>query len=107
RLASQLQLADDQWQGSFQSRLGRGQWLQPYTSETLERWGREGVATVDVICPAFAAECLETLEEIAVENRDVFLVAGGGEYRYIPCLNDHPSHIALLAEIVRERFALQ
>lgn len=99
-LAARLQLSREQWQVSFQSRLGRAEWLQPYTSATLQQWGSEKLASVDVICPAFSADCLETLEEIAVENRDVFVNAGGGSYRYIPCLNADSMHIELLAELI-------
>jgi ferrochelatase len=99
-VASRLQLSREQWLVSFQSRLGRAEWLKPYTSATLEQWGREKLNSVDVICPAFAADCLETLEEIAVENRDIFRAAGGGEYRYIPCLNDDAKHIELLVALI-------
>ncbi len=99
-LAQRLQLDGSQWQISFQSRLGRAEWLQPYTSAQLSEWGAQKVASIDVICPAFAADCLETLEEIAIENRHVFQQAGGGEYRYIPCLNDGDAHIELLRELV-------
>jgi ferrochelatase len=99
-LAQRLQLDSSQWQLTFQSRLGRAEWLQPYTSATLQQWGTQKVASVDVICPAFATDCLETLEEIAVENRHVFQSAGGGNYRYIPCLNDDATHIELLRELV-------
>ena len=99
-LAQRLQLDREQWQLTFQSRLGRAEWLQPYTSATLQQWGAQKVASVDVICPAFASDCLETLEEIAVENRHVFQRAGGGEYRYIPCLNDGAAHIELLRELI-------
>lgn len=100
RLAARLQLAADQWSISFQSRLGRAEWLRPYTSEILQRWGTEGTASVDILCPAFSADCLETLEEIDIENRHVFERAGGGEYRYISCLNDLPSHIDLMQSLV-------
>lgn len=99
-LAARLQLSREQWQVSFQSRLGRAEWLQPYTSATLAQWGSEKLASVDVICPAFSADCLETLEEIAVENRDIFVGAGGGDYRYIPCLNSDASHIELFAALI-------
>ncbi len=99
-LADRLQLSREQWLVSFQSRLGRAEWLQPYTSATLQQWGREKLASVDVICPAFSADCLETLEEIAVENRDLFRAAGGGDYRYIPCLNADSAHIQLLAALI-------
>lgn len=100
-LAVRLGLADGQWAMSFQSRLGRAQWLKPYTSEILAEWAADGVASVQVICPAFSTDCLETLEEIAVENREVFVGAGGRDYGYIPCLNDRSDHIAALAAIVR------
>ncbi len=102
RLATRLGLQPDQWQISFQSRLGRAEWLQPYTSATLRAWGAEKLSGVDVICPAFAADCLETLEEIAVENRLIFQAAGGGEFSYIPCLNDSDAHVEMLVDILRE-----
>jgi ferrochelatase len=102
-LTARLGLAADCWRVSFQSRLGRAEWLQPYTSDTLRQWGSEKLASVDVVCPAFAADCLETLEEIAVENRTVFQRAGGGEYHFIQCLNDDAAHIEMLAAIVNEQ----
>jgi ferrochelatase len=86
---------------AFQSRFGREPWLQPYTDATLRALGQSGVASVDVACPGFAADCLETLEEIALLNRDVFLAAGGRRYRYVPALNERPDHVAALAGIVR------
>ena len=102
RLADALQLREGEWQISFQSRLGRAEWLQPYTAEILQQWGEQKLASIDVICPAFAADCLETLEEIAIENRDRFQRAGGGEYRYIPCLNDSDTHIELLQQLIAQ-----
>ncbi|RMH59677.1 MAG: ferrochelatase, partial [Zetaproteobacteria bacterium] len=99
-LRSRLQLAESQIKLSFQSRFGREPWLQPYTDETLRAWGRQGLARADVVCPGFSADCLETLEEIAMENRDVFLTAGGGEYHYIPALNADDAHIACIKQIV-------
>ncbi len=90
---------------SFQSRFGREPWLSPYTDETLQRLAGEGVRSVDVVCPGFAADCLETLEEIAMQNRDVFLAAGGEAFRYIPALNDDPAHVRALAGIAREQMA--
>nr|WP_323844745.1 ferrochelatase [Microbulbifer sp. GG15] len=102
-LASELGLREDRWQISFQSRFGKAQWLQPYTDKTLIDWGQSGIASVDVICPAFAADCLETLEEISVENRANFLNAGGKDYRYIPALNLRPDHLEALAAIVEDR----
>ncbi len=101
RLAEALKLADDQWQLVYQSRFGREPWLQPYTDKTLEQLAQQG-KSVDVICPGFAADCLETLEEIKEENRQVFENAGGQSYHYIPCLNDQPDHIELLAQLVDE-----
>lgn len=101
-VAARLGLADDAWAVSFQSRFGRAEWLKPYTSELLADWGRKGLSGVDVICPGFAADCLETLEEIEQENRAYFQEAGGGEFRYIAALNDRPQHIEALAEIVAQ-----
>lgn len=102
RLAEALQLPRDKWEITFQSRFGKAEWLQPYTDKTLLEWGQNGVSSVDVICPAFAADCLETLEEIAVENRANFIEAGGREYRYIPALNAREDHISLLEAIARQ-----
>ncbi|GHB00137.1 ferrochelatase [Modicisalibacter luteus] len=100
RVAEALGLGDDEWLMSYQSRFGREEWLKPYTDETLKSWGGEGVEHVDIISPAFAADCLETLEELEVENRDNFINAGGKVYRYIPALNDRDDHIALLTTLV-------
>lgn len=99
RLAAVLGLADDAWLVTFQSRFGAAKWLQPYTQPTLERLARDGVSRVDVICPGFAADCLETLEEIAIECRAAFLAAGGREFHAIPCLNERPDWIEALAKI--------
>ena len=99
-IAERLQLADDEWQLTFQSRFGREEWLKPYCDHTLVEWAQAGVERVDMVCPGFSADCLETLEEIAMQNRDVFLQAGGKAYRYIPALNDRPDHIEALAAIV-------
>jgi protoporphyrin/coproporphyrin ferrochelatase len=101
RIAAALDLEESAWQLSFQSRVGREPWLQPYTDKTVEALGAAGVGTLDVICPGFSADCLETLEEIAMLNRDVFVEAGGRELRYIPALNDRADHIAMLAALVR------
>lgn len=99
RLAEALGLGDREWTLAFQSRFGRQKWLEPYTDETLRRLGREGVGEIDVICPAFSADCLETLEEIALANKELFLESGGTAYRYIPCLNERPDHITMLARL--------
>lgn len=102
-LASRLNLSDDEWGISFQSRLGKATWLQPYTFDVLKQWGADGIKTIDVACPAFASDCLETLEEIAVEGKQVFLDAQGENLRLIPCLNDSDVHIEVLANIVRQQ----
>merc|ERR1712048_1175770 len=85
---------------SYQSQFGKEEWLDPKTDKTLEKWGKQGMGRVDVICPGFAADCLETIEEIDVENREIFQDAGGGEFHYIPALNDGADHISALASIV-------
>ena len=99
-LAQRLGLSADEWALSFQSRLGRAEWLQPYTSVMMQQLGAAGLASVDVICPAFATDCLETLEEIAIENRHIFERAGGGAFHYIPCLNASEPHMALLTQLI-------
>lgn len=99
-VVERLDLETDQWQVTFQSRFGAQEWMKPYTNETLKQWGAEGVESVQVVCPAFAVDCLETLEEISEENRDYFLHAGGQSYTYIPALNDRPDHIAMLADLI-------
>lgn len=96
-LTEALGLRDDEVVVTFQSRFGRAEWLQPYTAPTLAQLARDGVHTVDILCPGFPADCLETLEEIAMEGRDTFLAAGGREYRYIPCVNAAPAFIHALA----------
>lgn len=98
-----LGLNEKQWFVSFQSRFGSEVWLQPYTDETLEGFPEKGVKKVAVICPGFSADCLETLEEIAEENRENFEHAGGVSYRYIPALNANGDHIRLLTELIEER----
>lgn len=101
-LAERLALKDDEWVLSFQSRFGKAKWLEPATQTVLEQLGRAGTQRVDVVCPGFVADCLETLEEIAMEGKESFQHAGGGEFHYIPCLNDNPVWMAALAEIVQE-----
>jgi ferrochelatase len=98
-LARELGLAPAQWTLAFQSRFGRAQWLTPYTSEVLGALGRDGVARVDVVCPGFVTDCLETLEEIAIAGAATFKGAGGTELNVIPCLNEHPRWITALADI--------
>jgi len=104
-LADALELPPDRWVMAFQSRFGREPWLQPYTDEVLMAWAAEGVPQVDVICPGFPADCLETLEEIATTYRERFLAAGGRGFRYIPALNERADHVAALADLVRTRLA--
>ncbi len=101
-VAEQLNLPDEQWQTVFQSRFGPEEWVKPYTDHTLELLGKTGTKRVDVICPGFAADCLETLFEIDQENRQLFLQTGGQEFHYIPALNDTDQHIqALLALVIQ------
>ncbi|GAC1451619.1 MAG: ferrochelatase [Steroidobacteraceae bacterium] len=99
-LAAALQLPAGEWSVSFQSRFGPAQWLKPYTSSVLAAMPAGGVREVTVVCPGFAADCLETLEEIAIENRGVFLDAGGQRYEYVPALNAADGHAACLAQLV-------
>jgi protoporphyrin/coproporphyrin ferrochelatase len=101
-LAAKLRLAPDQYLVSFQSRFGKAEWLQPYTAPTLIRLAQEGVARVDLLCPGFIGDCLETLEEIAIEAKHDFLAAGGKQFHYIACLNEAPGWIAGLAEIAEQ-----
>ncbi len=100
-VAQKLDLREDQWLLSYQSRFGREVWLKPYTEETMASLPSQGITKLAVICPGFAADCLETLEEIDITNRQTFLEAGGKDFRYIPALNAHPDHIALLTQLVR------
>jgi len=101
-LADALQLDEEAWILTFQSRVGKKEWLRPYTDKTLESLARSGTRSVQIVCPGFSADCLETLEEIEVENRDYFLDAGGERYEYIACLNARADHIQMLASLVRE-----
>jgi len=104
-LADELRLAPTDWRISFQSRFGRAKWLGPATDATLKQLAAGGTKRIDVVCPGFAADCLETLEEIAQEGRETFLHAGGQAYHYIPCLNDSPVGMAALAELARRHLA--
>ena len=101
-VAERLGLVSGQWQVTFQSRFGREPWLQPYTDRTLKELAAAGVQNVDIVCPGFACDCLETLQEIAIENRRLFLDAGGRQLNYIPALNDQPSHVSALAALLDE-----
>jgi len=99
-LATELGLEPKRYAVTFQSRFGRAEWLKPYTLDTLVRLAKEGVGRVDVACPGFVADCLETIEEIGIECKQAFLGAGGREFRAIPCLNEHPAWIAALVELL-------
>ncbi len=105
RLAERLGLRPHEWVLTFQSRFGRAEWLQPYTEPTLCELARSGVRSVEVICPGFVADCLETLEEIAIEARRAFLAAGGRELRYPGCLNEAPEFIDALAALARQHLS--
>jgi ferrochelatase len=104
-VAERLGLAEDRWQVSFQSIFGREEWLKPYTIDNLREMAANGVKSVDVICPGFSADCLETIEEIGIENRDAFLEAGGEKFNYIAALNDRADHIHSLAGLVQKHLA--
>ncbi|WP_109077077.1 ferrochelatase [Aggregatibacter kilianii] len=99
-VAQGLGLNEKQWGVTFQSRFGKEEWLQPYTDDFLSGAAKQGIENIAVICPGFAADCLETLEEIAEENREVFLTNGGQRYHYIPALNAEPAHIEMLGKLV-------
>jgi ferrochelatase len=104
-LAEELELADGAWQIAFQSRFGRAEWLKPYTANVLAELGRSGARRVDVICPGFVSDCLETLEELGIEGKSIFLGAGGKAFELLPCLNDRPGWIEALAAIARDHLA--
>ncbi len=104
-VAERLELADDAWTVGFQSRVGRQQWLKPYTDTLLENWGRKGVGRIDVLCPGFAADCLETLEEVALRYDTLYRAAGGGGLQYIEALNDRADHVSALADLVEANCA--
>ncbi|MDX1402948.1 MAG: ferrochelatase [Woeseiaceae bacterium] len=104
-VATELELDDEQWQISFQSRVGREEWLGPYTEDVLLEWGKEKFSRIDVICPGFSADCLETLEEIEMRGAESFAEAGGGELRYIPALNAREDHVAFLSRTVEKNVA--
>ncbi|MCG2592818.1 ferrochelatase [Ramlibacter sp. XY19] len=104
-LAEWLQLDPSQFTLTFQSRFGRAKWLEPATEPTLKKLAKAGTKRVDVVCPGFTSDCLETLEEIAQEGREAFLEAGGKEFHYIPCLNDETDWIAALGGIAEQNLA--
>jgi ferrochelatase len=102
-VAENLGLAEGSWTLAFQSRFGKAEWLQPYCDKTLQTMPSQGIKAVDVICPGFAVDCLETLEEIAMQYKDVFLQAGGQEFNYIPALNASEQHISLLLALIQQQ----
>jgi ferrochelatase len=101
-LAAELGLKEGQYLVTFQSRFGKAEWLQPYTAPTLQQLARDGLKRVDLVCPGFTSDCLETLEEISIEARHDFIEAGGREFHYIPCLNEAPAWITGLADIAEQ-----
>lgn len=100
-IATALGLGEDEWSLSYQSRVGRDPWMQPYTCDAVRDLARRGITTLDVVCPGFAVDCLETLEEIAIQSAGFFTNAGGRELRYIPALNDTPAHVEALAAVLK------
>ncbi len=104
-VAEALELDDGDWQLSVQSRDGREEWLRPYTDDTLKSLGRDKVSRIDVVCPGFAADCLETLEEIAMQNAGLFTRSGGGELYYIPALNARDDHVAFLSRLIEKNIS--
>jgi ferrochelatase len=101
-VAESLGLGDDEWLLSFQSRVGREEWLKPYTDETVTKLGKQGAGRLDVICPGFSTDCLETLEEIAMQNAELFVESGGGSLHYIPALNARKDHVGFLTDLVEK-----
>jgi len=104
-VAQALGLPRERWQVCFQSRFGKAEWLKPYTAPTLVDMAESGVGRVDVVCPGFVSDCLETLEEMAMEAREEFLTHGGREFHYIPCLNDREDWVDVLGHIIDEQTA--
>jgi len=104
-LAEALELTSDQYQVCFQSRFGFAKWLSPYTSTVLKELGKQKLRRIDVVCPGFVSDCLETLEEIAIEGKSIFTKAGGGEFHYIPSLNEHPLWIKALGDMAIRHLA--
>lgn len=105
QLAAALELRKEQWVLGFQSRFGRGKWVQPYTGHVLERLGREGVGDVEAVCPGFTADCLETLDEIGRQGRNTFVEAGGQSLQLAPCLNAHSAWLDAMEHMVRRETA--
>ena len=102
-IAEKLGLNEKEWMIVFQSRFGKAEWLKPYCVDTLQNLPGQGIKTVDVVCPGFAVDCLETLEEIAMENKSIFMKAGGTSYRYIPALNDSVAHVNAIVNLLEQK----
>mgnify|MGYP006189586177 FL=1 len=100
-VAAELGLAENEWAISFQSRFGKQEWVKPYTDVLLAEWAAQGVKSVQIMSPAFSADCLETLEELAIQNAELFLSQGGERYQYIPALNSRGDHLQLLNTLVQ------
>jgi ferrochelatase len=100
-VATELSLPPEKFSFSFQSRLGRDEWLKPYTAVRLAEMPKEGIKKLLVVCPAFVSDCLETLEEIAEEGKEIFMHAGGESFSMIPCLNVHPEWVKVMAGYVQ------
>lgn len=103
KIAETLGLTTNQWQLVFQSRFGKAEWLKPYCVDTLQNLPAQGIHSIDIICPGFAVDCLETLEEIAIENKKIFLAAGGKQYSYIPALNDSDLQIKAISPLIEQQ----
>lgn len=104
-VAERLGLPHERYEVTFQSLFGKEEWIKPYTDQTLKAMAGAGIRSLDVVCPGFSADCLETIEEIAEQNRELFLHAGGERYRYVPALNDRPDHVRTLADLVLRNLA--
>jgi protoporphyrin/coproporphyrin ferrochelatase len=102
KIAQRLGLSQEQWLMTYQSRFGREKWLEPATDKTLEQLAKQGCKNIDIVCPGFAVDCLETLEEIKVENQEIFRHAGGQTLNYIAALNDSPGHVSALAHLIKK-----
>jgi ferrochelatase len=102
-LAYELELEDHEWRIVFQSRFGKAEWLKPYCVEALQNLPVQGITSVDVVCPGFAVDCLETLEEIAMTNKAIFIEAGGVAYRYIHALNDSDAHVDVIVGLLEQK----
>jgi ferrochelatase len=104
-LRARLQLRDDELLVAFQSRVGREPWLQPYTEQVLAELPGQGIDHIQVLCPGFAVDCLETLEEIALRDRDLYIASGGKRLDYIPALNDSQAHVDVMLALIRRHAA--